>query len=99
MVGLPFLALKFLFTRPKLFVLAVFPGLFTFALSSIITYFGWQWLLQDVTLWLAIPFMMMMFLLSWLLVGNISLIPVEDYIVDECQRAYWQELRLPAPSM
>lgn len=99
MVGLPFFALKLLFTRPKLFALATFPGVFTFALSSVATYLGWELLLQGYTLWLSVPLMMMIFLLSWLLIGNISLIPVEDPIADECQKAYWGELRLPAARM
>lgn len=99
MVVLPFRAAKLQFTRPKLFFLGLFPGIFTFALSAGAVYLLWAMALQDLTLWLSVPFMMMGFLLSWLLFGNISLLPVEDAIVDECQRALWGEVRVPSSGM
>jgi uncharacterized protein involved in cysteine biosynthesis len=94
-IGLPFLALKLLFTRPRLFVLGVFPGLFTFAIAAGATYLAWHTFLQGKMLVIAIPVMMATFFLSWLLFGNLSLLPVEDAIVDECQRAVHGELLLP----
>jgi uncharacterized protein involved in cysteine biosynthesis len=96
-IGLPFLALKLFFTRPRLFVLGVFPGLFTFAIASGATYGIWSALLQDRGLWLSLPAMMATFFLSWLLFGKLALLPVEDALVDECQRALHGELRLSSP--
>jgi uncharacterized protein involved in cysteine biosynthesis len=98
-VRLPFTAARLFFTRPKLFFLGLFPGIFTFAASAAGVYFLWELTLQNTTLWLSIPVMMLGFLLSWLIVGNLSLIPVEDSIVDECQRAIWGEVRVPARPM
>ena len=96
MVELPFLALKLFVTRPKLLVLGLFPGLFTLALAFAGTYFSWVYSLQYHSPWIAWPLAMLVFLASWLLVGNLSLLPVEDPIADECQRALWGEVRIPA---
>lgn len=94
----PFRALSILFSGPKMIALAFFPGAFTFFLSAAATYGIWALLLQATTLWLSVPLMMMSFLLSWLVIGNLSLLPVEDLIVDECQKALWGEVRLaPLP--
>ncbi|WP_237760675.1 hypothetical protein, partial [Staphylococcus aureus] len=42
----------------------------------------------------SIPVMMLTFLLTWLFVGKISLMPVEDLLIDECQKRVWGEVRL-----
>jgi uncharacterized protein involved in cysteine biosynthesis len=98
-VILPFRAAKLLFTRPKLFFFALFPGIFTFAASAGAVYLLWAFVLQGMTLWLSVPFMMMGFLLAWLLFGNLSLLPVEDAIIDECQKAQVGEIRFRSPGM
>ena len=41
--------------------------------------------------------MIVSMLILWLVVGNLALLPVEDAIVDECQKALWKEVRLPSP--
>jgi uncharacterized protein involved in cysteine biosynthesis len=43
--------------------------------------------------------MMLALMLSWLVIGKFALIPVEDAIVDECQRALWDKVLLPSPAM
>lgn len=83
--------------RPRLFVLGVFPGVFTFAASAGVVYLLWLAFLQALTLWVSIPALMLLFLASWIVLGNIALLPVEDAIIDECQRALWGEVRLPSP--
>jgi hypothetical protein len=98
-VKLPFLALKLFFTRPKMLLLGFFPGAFTFALSIAAVYGLWSVFLVGVTLWVSIPSMMLAFLIFWLLFGNLSLIPVEDSLVDQVQIARWGEVRIPAPPM
>jgi uncharacterized protein involved in cysteine biosynthesis len=95
-VGLPLLALRLFFTRPKLLALGLFPGLFTLAAALAATYSTWAYSLQYHSPWVAWPLAMLVFLASWLLVGNLSLLPVEDPIADECQRAVWGEVRIPA---
>lgn len=94
-VKAPFLALSYLL-RPKLLALGFFPGAFTFGLASIIVYSIWNLLLNGATLWVAIPVMMLAFLATWLIFGNLSLLIVEDKIIDECQKNYWGEIRLAA---
>lgn len=97
MIWLPFQALKLFFTRPRLFALGVFPGIVTFAVSAAAVYGVWEWLLQSSSLWISVPSMMVTFLLSWISVGKLSLLPVEDPIIDEVQKATWGNVRLPAP--
>ena len=97
MTNLPFLALKWMFTKPKLFALGFFPGFLTFLLASGLSYSLWAFWLSATTLWLSIPVMMITFLLSWLIFGNLSIIPVEDIIIDECQKMHWGEIRVKAP--
>ena len=89
----PFLALSYLL-RPKLLALGFFPGAFTFGLAALIVYSIWNLLLSRATWWVAIPVMMLAFLATWLLFGNLSLLIVEDKIIDECQKTYWGEIRL-----
>lgn len=97
MVHLPYQAAKLLFSRPKLLLLSFFPGAFTFLLSAGSVYLLWATLLQGSSLWISVPAMMLGFLLCWLLFGNLSLLPVEDAIIDECQRSLWGEVRVAAP--
>ena len=85
------------FTRPRLFALGVFPGVVTFALSALAVYGTWEWLLQSTSLWVSVPSMMVTFLLSWISIGKLSLLPVEDLIIDEVQKAVWGSVRFPAP--
>lgn len=99
MVTLPFQAVKLLFTRKRLLAFAFFPGVFTFFLSSVAIYLLWEFALQATSLWISLPAMIFAFVAAWLLFGNLSLLPVEDFIVDECQRAVWGEVRLPGPKM
>lgn len=96
MIGLPFLALKLLFTRPRLLALGVFPGLFTLAASVALLYALWDHLLQGRTLWLVVPVLVISLLALWLVIGKLALLPVEDAIVDECQRAVLGHVALPA---
>lgn len=87
-----------MFSRPKLLVLGFLPGAITFALASAIVYFAWEWFLQGYPLWVSLGAMIALFLLSWICIGGLSLAPLADWIVDECQRAHWGEVRLPAPN-
>ena len=98
MIRLPFLALNLFFTRPRLFALGVFPGIFTFVASCAAVITLWNLLLQGLSLWITLPAMMGTLFLTWLVVGHLALLPVEDALIDECQKAIWQEVRLPAPS-
>ncbi|MCO5143499.1 MAG: EI24 domain-containing protein [Oligoflexia bacterium] len=97
MVNTPLKALRLFFGKPKLFVLGSLPGLLTFCLSSALLYWAWISFLGDTTLWLSIPIGMLLFLLIWLVVGNISLLPFEDPIIDECQRIKWSEVKIKSP--
>ncbi len=94
---LPFVALKLLLTRPRLLLLSFFPGALTFALTTGLLYLLWTQALDNVTLWLSLPASVLIFLLSWIVFGSISLVFVEDAIIDECQRAQLGEVRIPAP--
>lgn len=96
---LPLLALKLFFTRPRLLLLGFVPGALTFALSIAAVYGVWSLFLASSTPWISIPVMMLSFLIFWLIFGNLSLIPVEDAIVDQVQIAQWGEVRLKAPPM
>lgn len=95
-IGSPFLALKLFFTRPRLFALGVFPGVFTFAASCAAVYWVWLKFLQEQNFWLALLTMMATLFLSWTTLGKIALLPVEDALIDECQRALWNEVRFIA---
>ncbi len=97
MIQLPFQAAKILFSRPKLLALGFFPGAFTFAFSACSVYFLWEFFLQAQTLWIAVPAMMLGFLASWLVFGNLSLLPVEDALINECQKSVWGEVKLAPP--
>ena len=77
--------------------MGVFPGIFTFAASSALVYFIWRTFLQLQPIYIVLPILMLLFLLFWIVLGKLSLIPVEDAIVDECQRALWGEVRLRSP--
>lgn len=90
---LPFKALSYLF-RPKLLALGFFPGAITFSLAAIIVYAIWSLLLTATTMWIAVPIMMLVFLAAWLFLGNLSMVFIEDKIIDECQKIYWGELKL-----
>lgn len=93
---LPLLAFTY-FLRPKLLALGFFPGAFTFSAASLAVYGVWASYLQTHTLWIAVPVMMLVFLSAWLLIGNLSLLFVEDKIIDECQKIYLGEVRLHPP--
>jgi hypothetical protein len=99
MFALPFQALRLLFTRPKLFALGLFPGLFTTAASIGLVYALWSRLLDGRSPWLVAPALLLSLLLLWLVIGKLALLPVEDAIVDECQKALWGEVRLPSPPL
>ena len=99
MIALPFQAVKLFFTRPRLFALGVLPGVLTFALASAAVYGVWTAALQTATLWISVPVMMLTLLLSWISIGKLSLLPVEDPIIDEVQRAVYGEIRLPGPPL
>ncbi len=97
MIWLPLQAVKLFFTRPRLFALGVFPGIVTFAISAALVYGFCELLRQSSSLWISIPSMMVAFLLSWISIGKLSLLPVEDFIIDEVQKAIWGEVRIPSP--
>ncbi len=99
MLALPFLAFRYFFTRPRLFALGLFPGLFTAFASFGLVYSLWDNLLQGRSLWIVVPTLIVSLLVLWLLIGKLALLPVEDAIVDECQRALFGEIRLPAPRL
>jgi uncharacterized protein involved in cysteine biosynthesis len=99
MLRLPLHAAQLQFTRPKLFALGLFPGLFTLVASIGVVYALWDNLLQGRSLWIVVPFLFVSLLLLWLVIGKLALLPVEDAIVDECQRALWGEVRLPSPRL
>lgn len=99
MIALPFQAIKLFFTRPRLFALGVFPGVVTFALAAASVYGLWAAALQAASLWISIPTMMLTFLLSWISIGKLSLLPVEDPIIDEVQKAIYGQVRFPGPPL
>ncbi|MGZ3659249.1 MAG: EI24 domain-containing protein [Bdellovibrionota bacterium] len=99
MIGLPFLALKLLFTRPRLLALGVFPGAFTMAASLGLVWSLWDHLRDGRSIWLVVPVLVISFLALWLVIGKLALLPVEDAIINECQRALWGEVRLPSPPL
>ncbi len=94
MLTLPFLALRLLFRRPQLFFLASFPGILTVGVSFALSRMVW---LSGISL--AIPLAIATFFISWLAVGNLALLPVEDFIIDQVQLSLWQQIRLPARSL
>jgi uncharacterized protein involved in cysteine biosynthesis len=83
-----------MFSHPKVLALAFFPGAFTFAVSVAAVYGVWVKFLAYSSLLVSMPVMMLTFLLTWLFVGKISLMPVEDLLIDECQKRVWGEVRL-----
>ncbi len=96
MIFLPFRALGVLFSSPKMILYGFFPGAFTFAFSSFVVFLLWELLLQTASLWVSIPTMMLGFLGTWLIVGNLSLLLVEDYLIDECQKVLFGKVVLAA---
>ncbi|MGZ3730310.1 MAG: EI24 domain-containing protein, partial [Bdellovibrionota bacterium] len=98
-IGLPFLALKLLFTRPRLLAWGVFPGAFTMAASLGLVWSLWDHLRDGRSIWLVVPVLVISFLALWLVIGKLALLPVEDAIINECQRALWGEVRLPSPPL
>ena len=82
--------------RPRLLALGVFPGLLTFSTTAVLLYLLWNHTLSGLSSWLAIPALFIAFLALWLTIGKLALIPVEDGLVDETQRALWGEIRLPS---
>jgi uncharacterized protein involved in cysteine biosynthesis len=85
-----------LLTRPRLFALGVFPGVFTSAASGGLVYFLWDHWLRGRSLWLVVPALFISMFVAWLSLGKLALLPVEDLIINECQRELWGEVRLPA---
>jgi uncharacterized protein involved in cysteine biosynthesis len=96
MIFLPFKALGILFSSLKMIAYGFFPGFFTFSISSLTVYLLWEFSLQGVTLWFSIPTMMLAFLGTWLIFGNLSLLFVEDFLVDECQRIALGKVVIPS---
>lgn len=97
MIWLPFRAAGLLVSRPKLLALGFLPGALTFLLAAATVYGLWVWALSTVTPWISLPAMMCAFVLAWLLFGNLSLLPVEDRIIEETQRAMLGEVRYQPP--
>lgn len=95
MIFLPFRALGILFSSAKMLLYGFFPGFFTFAASAFVVFLLWEFLLQTASIWVSIPTMMLGFLGTWLIVGNLSLLLVEDYLIDECQKAVFGKVVLP----
>lgn len=93
---IPFQALKLLFTKPKLLALSLVPGLFTLASSLLLVFILWHYWLSTLAFWLAAPTSIIFFLVLWLIVGNLSLIPVEDAIIDFCQKETIGKIIYPA---
>jgi hypothetical protein len=96
MIFLPLKALGILFSSLKMIAYGFFPGFFTFGISSLVVYLLWEFTLQGVTLWFSIPTMMLGFLGTWLIFGNLSLLLVEDFIIDECQKIVLGRVAIPA---
>jgi len=83
-----------MFSHPKVLALAFLPGALTFAASVGVVYGVWVKFLSFTSLLISLPIMMLTFLLTWLFVGKLSLMPVEDLLIDECQKRVWGEVRL-----
>lgn len=94
---LPLKALGLLLRSAKLIFLTFFPGALTFITSVTITYYTWLHFLGPYSWWVEIPGTLVVFFLTWLIVGNLSLIPVEDWIIDEVQRAHSGRIVIPSP--
>lgn len=99
MITLPFTALNTMLKSPKLLALGFFPGAFTLLASAGLLYGLWVLFLHSLTLWISLPVALVSFLLCWLAIGRISLFPVEDAIIDECQRLHWGDVRIPGPPL
>ena len=98
MILLPLRALGMFVKSPRLFALGFFPGLFTAVVSTLGVYFFWIYQLHDLTFWIAIPSAFLLIVLLWLIVGKVALVPVEDAIIDECQRLQLGTIRYPSPA-
>ncbi len=96
MIFFPFRALGILFSSVKMVLYGFFPGFFTFALSSFVVFLLWELTLQTASLWISIPAMMLAFLGTWLIFGNLSLLLVEDFLIDECQKVVLGKVEIPA---
>lgn len=86
-----------LLMRPKLLLLSFFPGAFTFALSIAAVYGLWSAALTGASLWVSVPTMMLAFFIAWLIFGNLSLIFIEDTLIDQVQIARWGSVKIAAP--
>jgi hypothetical protein len=95
---LPLQALNLLLKNFKLMALAFFPGAVTFIGSAVAAYYAWTLLFSVKPLWVGVPGTILVWFLGWLIVGNLSLIPVEDWIVDEVQRMQLGTVKFPAPN-
>lgn len=72
-----------------------FPGFFTLLASSLAVYVLWTSWLVAYAAWISLPVAILTFLLCWLAFGKISLLPVEDFIIDETQHLAFGEVRVP----
>jgi uncharacterized protein involved in cysteine biosynthesis len=79
-------ALAHFFKNPGLLLLGLFPGIATVLVSTGLSYWIWiQWL-AAFSPWLGVPALILLFLVLWLAIGNLALLPVEDAIVDKAQK-------------
>jgi len=95
-MALPFEALLLLLRSPSLLLLSIFPGIFTLLVSGGSVYFLWNFFLTSLSLWISIPTAAFVFLLLWLIYGNLALLPVEDIIVDKVQKSFLGAVKVPA---
>lgn len=95
MIALPFVALKLFLKSPRLLALGFFPGFFTLLASSVAVYFLWTVYLISYAAWISYPVAVLTFLLCWLAFGKVSILPVEDFLIDECQRQRFGSVILP----
>jgi uncharacterized protein involved in cysteine biosynthesis len=91
MMQLPLLALRLLFRRPQLFLLSLLPGALTLGCSFFLAKQVWK-IGNTFAPLLAVA----VFLISWLAIGNIALLPVEDFIIDHVQLALFARVKLKA---
>lgn len=95
MIALPLVALKLFLKSPRLLALGFFPGFFTLLASSVSVYFLWTVYLGSYAAWISYPVAILTFLLCWLAFGKLSILPVEDLLIDETQRARYGRVVLP----
>ena len=90
-----FEALRIYLSRPKLILLGILPGIFTFGCSLGVAWFAVAHILSQYNFLLRLLTGCLVFLLAWLVVSSFALLPVEEAIIGEVQKALFNEIHFP----